>query len=103
MEEHDHRLDISMRFVDWFTKRGETYECNLQVIDKHLKNLATSSAVPGTRMPYTSKVRYQPIHEMVGVPNTFQVSSSTGSERFNRHFANARDRGGDVGDEEKLY
>lgn len=60
-QEHSRRLDVSMRFVDWFTRRGDIYEGNLQVIDKHLKNLATSSAVPGSRMPYTSQVRYQPV------------------------------------------
>lgn len=88
-----------MRFVDWFTKRGETYECNLQVIDKHLKNLATCSAVPGTRMPYTSKVRYQPIHEMMGVAvNQARGATATGvteNQRFYRRHVNARDRDDD--------
>lgn len=61
----------------------------MQVIDKHLKNLATSSAVPGTRMPYTSKVRYQPIHEMM------QKQSTTGiSERYYRSYD---ERGGGTG------
>ena len=45
------QLQIALRFVEWFTQRGDTYECNMQVIDKHLKQLATSSVggIPGSR------------------------------------------------------
>eukprot|EP01031_Cornospumella_fuschlensis_P024985 gene24985-30183_t len=34
------RVDLAIRFVDWFTQRGESYEHNIQLIDKHLKDLA---------------------------------------------------------------
>lgn len=77
------QVQIALRFVEWFTQRGDTYECNMQVIDKHLKQLATSSVggIPGTArgsrlasgsepfsaqtsQTYTSndKVRYFSIH-----------------------------------------
>lgn len=36
------RLAVAMRFVDWFTSRGENYEHNMKVIDKHLKGLLVS-------------------------------------------------------------
>ena len=36
------RLQVAMRFVEWFTSRGENYEHNIQVIDKHLKGLIVS-------------------------------------------------------------
>ena len=37
------RLSVAMRFVDWFTSRGENYEHNLRLVDKHLSNLAAAS------------------------------------------------------------
>lgn len=38
------RLAVAMRFVDWFTSRGENYEHNMKIIDKHLKGLLVSGA-----------------------------------------------------------
>lgn len=40
------RLAVAMRFVDWFTSRGENYEHNMKVIDKHLKGLLVSPGAP---------------------------------------------------------
>jgi hypothetical protein len=51
-----------MRFVDWFTSRGENYEHNMKVIDKHLNNLATSSS-PSERSPYEGQVRFTSVME----------------------------------------
>jgi hypothetical protein len=33
------RLAVALRFVDWFASRGENYEHNMKIIDKHLKGL----------------------------------------------------------------
>jgi len=41
------RLAVAMRFVDWFTSRGENYEHNMKVIDKHLKGLLVSPNAGG--------------------------------------------------------
>jgi hypothetical protein len=38
------RLSVAMRFVEWFTSRGENYEHNIKIIDKHLKGLIVSPA-----------------------------------------------------------
>lgn len=40
------RLAVAMRFVDWFTSRGENYEHNMKIIDKHLKGLAVGPGAP---------------------------------------------------------
>ena len=40
------KLAVAMRFVDWFTSRGENYEHNMKVIDKHLKGLTVGSGSP---------------------------------------------------------
>ena len=51
-----------MRFVEWFTGRGELYEHNLRVIDKHLGQLS-EAAYPATgtpHLPYDSHIRHQP-------------------------------------------
>lgn len=53
------RLKVAMRFVDWFTSRGENYEHNLKLVDKHLRNLATA-ANPSDRAPFTGQVRFTP-------------------------------------------
>lgn len=50
------RVAIAMRFIEWFTTRGENYEHNLKLIDKHLGNLTTAS-VP-SREPFLGQVRY---------------------------------------------
>lgn len=55
------RTSVAVRFVDWFTNRGENYEHNMQVIDRHLKNLVTPEQQgyprPTTHLPL-SKVAY---------------------------------------------
>lgn len=38
------RLAVAMRFVDWFTSRGENYEHNMKIIDKHLKGLVVGGS-----------------------------------------------------------
>jgi hypothetical protein len=48
------RLAVAMRFVEWFTSRGECYEHNIKVIDKHLKGLLVSPSAPLGTAPGTS-------------------------------------------------
>jgi hypothetical protein len=47
------RLSVAMRFVEWFTSRGENYEHNIKIIDKHLKGLIVSPA-PSQGTPASS-------------------------------------------------
>ena len=54
-----HKLGVAMRFVDWFTSRGENYEHNLKLVDKHLRNLAVA-ANPADRVPFSGQVRFAP-------------------------------------------
>ena len=51
------RLSVAMRFVDWFTSRGESYEHNLRLVDKHLRGL-TKAADPAERAPYSGQLRF---------------------------------------------
>lgn len=57
LEAESARLAVAMRFVDWFTSRGENYEHNLRLVDKHLRNLTTGSN-PAERGPYEGQVRF---------------------------------------------
>lgn len=57
IEAESARLSVAMRFVDWFTSRGESYEHNLRLVDKHLRGL-TKAADPSERQPYTGQVRF---------------------------------------------
>ena len=59
------QLQIALRFVEWFTQRGDTYESNMQVIDKHLKQLATSSVggIPGSSSSGGGGSRREPYAE----------------------------------------
>ena len=60
MSSEKHRTDVTMRFVDWFTQRGEGYEHNMRLIDKHLGKL-TSNANPKNRNPYTGQIKMAPL------------------------------------------
>lgn len=57
LEKESSKLAVAMRFVDWFTSRGENYEHNLRLVDKHLGKL-TQAANPQERTPYEGQVRY---------------------------------------------
>ena len=52
------KLAVALRFVEWFTHRGETYEHNMKLIDKHLHGLATSASDPKNRQIFDSAIRY---------------------------------------------
>ncbi len=59
IETESERTSVAVRFVDWFTNRGENYDHNMKVIDRHLKNLTTPEVAPRmqTFMP-VSQIRY---------------------------------------------
>lgn len=40
------RIDVAVRFAEWFTSRGEHHEHNLQILDKHLKDLLVADKSP---------------------------------------------------------
>lgn len=48
------RLDVAMRFVAWFSGRGEAYEHNLRAVDKHLRALTEPAK---TRLPFAGAAR----------------------------------------------
>jgi hypothetical protein len=50
LEKTDEKAALAVRFVDWFTERGDAYEHNLQTVDRHLSKLG-ESAVHGRRDP----------------------------------------------------
>lgn len=71
--EDGERLAVAVRFVDWFAKRGELYEHNMRIIDKHLGKLAEAALPPlsGTSksgrdefdskvLPFDSHIRNEP-------------------------------------------
>ena len=58
-----------MRFVEWFTERGVSYEHNMQVIDKHIGNLAKANH-PKLREPYSGQIRFTPINSSINNKNT---------------------------------
>ena len=59
IEAESARLSVAMRFVDWFTSRGESYEHNLRLVDKHLRGL-TKAADPAERAPFSGQIRFTP-------------------------------------------
>jgi nitrogen fixation/metabolism regulation signal transduction histidine kinase len=40
--EESERTSVAIKFVDWFTARGENYEHNIKIIDRHLRELVPS-------------------------------------------------------------
>ena len=57
LAEESSKLAVAMRFIDWFVSRGENYEYNMKIIDKHLGNLA-NAAGPENRQPFSNNVRF---------------------------------------------
>jgi hypothetical protein len=54
------KTSVAVRFVQWFTERGENYEHNLKVLDKHIGNLAQGSH-PKDRQPFQGQIRFTPV------------------------------------------
>ena len=48
MRAEGERVDVAVRFVDWFASRGEHYEHNMRIIDKHLKGLVIGCSGGGS-------------------------------------------------------
>lgn len=46
LKDESAKVSVAMRFVEWFTSRGEGYEHNLRAIDRHLQQLVPPSASP---------------------------------------------------------
>ena len=82
IEAESARQSVAMRFVDWFTSRGESYEHNLRLVDKHLRGL-TRAADPAERVPFSGQVRFTPNTGVSGgvtnendIPETGNIGSS---------------------------
>lgn len=58
LKSQNEKLGIVTRFVEWFTSRGENYEHNLKIIDKHLGNLAATSSTSDGKSPYVGQIRF---------------------------------------------
>lgn len=56
-EKLQHHVEVSTRFVDWFARRGEAYEHNLDLVETQLGRLALASH-PRDREPFGDRVRY---------------------------------------------
>mmetsp|Transcript_42754 Transcript_42754/g.86446 ORF Transcript_42754/g.86446 Transcript_42754/m.86446 type:complete len:493 (-) Transcript_42754:314-1792(-) len=54
-DEQGKQLGLALRFIDWFSDRGESYEHNLRALDSQLGNLAERSAP--RRQPYDGFTR----------------------------------------------
>lgn len=47
----EERVAVAIQFVEWFTSRGEGYEHNIRVLDKHLKSLVVAPTHPLGSVP----------------------------------------------------
>ncbi|OWZ16615.1 hypothetical protein PHMEG_0009574 [Phytophthora megakarya] len=54
LQEH---VELSTRFLDWFARRGEAYEHNLEIVETQLGRLAARSN-PHNREPFGGRVRF---------------------------------------------
>lgn len=56
------RIAVAMKFIEWFTSRGENYDHNIKILDRHLRDLISSDKtprvhsyfIPGNRVQFTS-------------------------------------------------
>jgi hypothetical protein len=60
VEAESDRTSVAVHFVDWFMARGENYEANMQIIDRHLQKLTQpeqrGKPRPQMSMPFVSNV-----------------------------------------------
>ncbi|KAJ1449988.1 hypothetical protein M885DRAFT_533807 [Pelagophyceae sp. CCMP2097] len=58
--EHRNKLDLALRFIDWFSTRGEAYEHNLHAMDRRLGGmvLADRDKMPPAREPYKANLNF---------------------------------------------
>ncbi|KAK1943177.1 hypothetical protein P3T76_005814 [Phytophthora citrophthora] len=56
-EELQKHVELSTRFLDWFARRGEAYEHNLELVEMQLGRLAVESH-PRSREPFGERVRF---------------------------------------------
>lgn len=61
IHKHERELLIALRFIEWFTNRGDIYEYNMKVIDNHLKNISTSSIPSVGRYQGETSTRFTPL------------------------------------------
>jgi len=40
----ERKADLSLRFIDWFSERGQNHEINMNIVDKALNNLSKEAA-----------------------------------------------------------
>lgn len=52
------QLQLSTRFLEWFSQRGDAYERNLDVVERQLQRM-TCASLPANREPYSSQIRYE--------------------------------------------
>ena len=55
------RLSIVTRFVEWFTSRGESYEHNIKIIDKHLGDLTNNAVNRMDKLPYQGHIKFSSV------------------------------------------
>jgi hypothetical protein len=48
---------LAVRFIEWYSQRGEALEHNLHAVEKKIEGLAIDS-LPGRRTPYDGRVRF---------------------------------------------
>lgn len=55
-EDLQRQVDIALRFVEWFSRRGEAYEHNAAAIERHMKDLALTAHSRRAGVPHCDTV-----------------------------------------------
>jgi hypothetical protein len=56
---------VAIKFVDWFTSRGENYEHNIKIIDRHLKDLVPSEkALKYSHLKFFDPHKENPLYQV---------------------------------------
>lgn len=91
------RIAVAMKFVEWFTSRGENYDHNIKILDKHLRDLVSSDKTPRVHSYFIPGNRVQFTSEGVITPDLFRdqvlpppLPGSAGE--ISGSFSNAMDR-----------
>ena len=55
-----HKVDLALKFVDWFHDRGDAYEHNMSAIDRRLDGMVVKQQLQRDRDAFSPELRISP-------------------------------------------
>lgn len=63
------KIAVALQFVEWFTSRGENYDHNIRILDRHLKDLVVSDKTARVHSYFLPGDRVQLVNPAAPIPS----------------------------------